>query len=144
MEDSFKPLQIGITNPTPVQPSGNISPTIPSSTFADDGPRTSRPTSASAQQDSSPKALPSPDTAVTTAPVDTTVLPSSKQNQSIQNLQYATPIVPAQTPPTTRDYEQGLSLLSSIRFCKIYIFCSESIETIPSTQSDLRLGEFLF
>ena len=105
MEDSFKPLQVGITNPTPTQQSGNVSPILPSSTLADDGQRTSRPTSSNVQQDSSPKAVSIPDTQI-----DTVVSPSSKENQSIQNLQYATPIAPAQTSSTTHDYEQGLSL----------------------------------
>ncbi len=108
LEESLKPLQVGITNPTPSQQSGNVSPAIPSNTLADDEQRTSRPTSSSGQRDYSPKALPSPDTATTGSRVDATSLPSSKQNQSVQNLPTATPIAPAQSSYTTRDYEQGM------------------------------------
>ena len=112
LEESFKPLQVGITNPTPSQPSGNISPSFPSTTLADDGQRTSRPTSSNEQRDSSPKTLPSLDTAATSAHFDTTSSPTSKQNQAIQNLPYAIPIAPVPIPPTTRDYEQGSSISS--------------------------------
>ncbi len=111
LEEAFKPLQVGITNQTPSHQSGNVSPNLPSSTLADDGQHTSRPTSSSEQRDSSPKALPSPDTAVTSTRIGTTPSSSSKQNQSVQNLQNAIPIAPVQTSSTTHNYEQGLSII---------------------------------
>jgi len=80
LEDSFKPLQVGITNPTPAS-------------------------------DSSPKVLPSPNTAITSTPVDTTSSPSSRENQSVQNLQKVIPIVPVPIPSTIRDEEQGLLII---------------------------------
>ncbi len=139
MEDQFKPLQVGITNPTPAQQSGNISPTIP----IDDGQRSSRPTSSSTQQESSPKTLPSPDTAAAAA---TATHVEPQQNQTIQNLPYAVPLTPGQTPATTLDYEQGLSLVLFffVQFRKYdFLYSSEGIQTTPSNQNDLRLGEFL-
>ncbi|CAF4041131.1 unnamed protein product [Rotaria sp. Silwood2] len=119
LEDAFKPLQVGITNQTPTQQTGNISPTIPSSSIPADGYRTSRPTSSTEQRDSSPKRLPSPDTAAANKRGD--VSSSSRQNQSIQNLQSGMPIIPGEVTSTVSDYEQ------------------RSSQTTPSTQSDLRL-----
>jgi len=110
LEDSFKPLQVGITNPASSQQSGNASPNISSSNFTEDEQRTSRPTSSSQQRDNSPKGSSGLDIA-TTKPVDTTYSQSSKGNQTIQNLQNAIPIAPAQTSSTSRDYEQGLSII---------------------------------
>lgn len=113
LEDSFKPLQVGITNPTPSQQAGSISPPIPSTTIADNGQRTSRPPSSNEQRDGSPKALLSPDTATTGPHFDTSSSPTSKINPSLQNLQNAVPIGPAPVSSTTRDYEQGLSIVFS-------------------------------
>ncbi|CAF4469790.1 unnamed protein product [Rotaria socialis] len=106
LEDGFKPLQVGITNQT-----GNISPTPPSNL-------SSRPTSSIEQRDSSPKALQISDTTSTSARGD---IPSSRQNQSIQNIPAAIPIVPIDTSYSTPDYEQKTS------------------QVAPSNQSDLRL-----
>jgi hypothetical protein len=118
LEDSFKPLQVGITNPTP----------------------------ASEQRDNSPKVLPSPDTAITSTPVDKTSSPSSRENQSVQNLQKVIPIVPVPIPSTIHNEEQGLLIIyiSLIPIFSNVIFFSEPSQTTPSTQSDVRLGEFSF
>ncbi|CAF1569314.1 unnamed protein product [Rotaria magnacalcarata] len=105
LEDAFKPLQVGITNQT-----GNISPTPPSNL-------SSRPTSSIEQRDSSPKALQISDTTPTSARGD---IPSSRQNQFIQNIPTVIPIVPINTY-STPDYEQKTS------------------QVAPSNQSDLRL-----
>ncbi|CAF1208220.1 unnamed protein product [Rotaria sordida] len=115
-EDSFKPLQVGITNKTPAQQTGSISPT----NLPPDEYRTSRPTSSIEQRDSSPKRLPSPDRIATSTHDDITS--SSRQNQTVQNLTSAVPIAPTGTSSTIPDYEQ------------------RSSQTTPSTQSDLRLG----
>ncbi len=82
LEDSFKPLQVGFTNPASTD-----------------------------QRDSSPKVLPSSGTAVTSTRDDRTPSPSSRQNQTIQNIPYAVPITPSKTSTKPSDYEQGLSII---------------------------------
>ncbi|CAF0730470.1 unnamed protein product [Rotaria sp. Silwood1] len=119
LEDAFKPLQVGITNQTPTQQTGSISPTTIPSILPGDGYRTSRPTSSIEQRDISPKRLPSPDRAATSTRGD--INSSSRQNQTIQNLQTTTPIIPGEASSTVPDYKQ------------------KSSQTTPSTQSDLRL-----
>lgn len=105
LEDSFKPLQVGITNPTPTQQSDHISPTFPSITITEDA---SPPSSSNDRRRSSPKSSPTSDAAGTGVRHDPNS-PLSKQNPTIQNIQYATPIVPNQSSSTAYD-EKGSSL----------------------------------
>lgn len=121
LEESFKPLQVGITNPAASQQSGSASPNIPGSTFGDDGQRTSRPTSSAEQRDSSSRGLPSPDTAAKRTAIDSTSPPSAKGNQTAQALGNIAPIAPDQLSPTKSDYDQG--------FLIIYL-CRNSISKI--------------
>lgn len=99
LEDSFKPLQVGITNPTPTQQSGNMSPTFPSITITGD---VSPPSSSSNdRRRSPPKSSPTPDATGTGVHPNSS---STKQNPTIQNIQYATPIAPGQSSST--DYDE--------------------------------------
>ncbi|CAF0852377.1 unnamed protein product [Adineta steineri] len=118
VEDSFKPLQVGITNPTATQQaSGNVSPNL-----VDDRQRGGRPTSYD-QRDNSTGALPSPGTAAGASNRgDTTSSQPSRSNQTIQNISNAVPILPDQGSSPRSDYDQGSS------------------QNTPSTQSDARLG----
>ena len=138
LEDSFKPLQVGITNPTPTQQSGNISPTFPSITITGD---VSPPSSSlNDRRRSPPKSSPTFDAAGTGVRRDP-ISSQSKQNPTIQNIQYATPIVPGQSSSTGYD-ENGLAFLLSFENISSASFHLEGIQTIPSTQSDTRLGKF--
>lgn len=109
MEDSFKPLQVGITNPTPTQQSGHVSPTFPSITITGD---TSPPPISEDRRRSLPKSLPGP---------DTTGSQTSKQGTTIQNIQYAVPLVPGQSSSTVHD-ETGESISIFLLLISLRIF----------------------
>lgn len=117
LDDAFKPLQVGITNPTPAQQSGSISPNASRTGPVDEVQRVSRPASSSGNRDSSPKTVSSPVTVPASTVQERPPSPSSKASSSIQKIQEATPIAPAQAVSTSSDYEQGQSLrIFSFRF----------------------------
>lgn len=139
LEESFKPLQVGITNPTPTQQSGHISPTFPSITITDD---TSPPPIFDDRRRTPPKSLPGPDSTGTGAVRQDAILsPTSKQNPTIQNIQYAVPILPGQSSSTIHDEKGGSFLFLFLKF-HFETFILESIQTTPANQSDYRLGKF--
>ena len=105
-------MQVGITNQTPSQQSDNISPSIPS-TIAADEQRTPWPTSSIEQRDSSPKDLTSPDTVVTSTRGDATSSPSSRQNQSIENIPSIIPSAIVGASSVAREYDQSSLIIYS-------------------------------
>ncbi|UJR25322.1 hypothetical protein I4U23_006673 [Adineta vaga] len=92
LEDSFKPLQVGFSNPTSSQQPGNAT-----SNLNDDKQRTSRPISSNEERDSLPNQ---------SRPADTN-RDNIRTNQTIQNIPAAVPITPLQ-----RDYDEGNSQTS--------------------------------
>lgn len=103
LEDSFKPLQVGITNPTAAQQSGDVSPNLPRIIPTDETQRTSRTTSSTGQRESSPAVVPIVETIPTRPIHERSASPVSKTAgpSSIQKLAETIPTVPATTTTTS-------------------------------------------